>query len=187
MLQKSLFLFSAGLAVALNFTPVGIPSISTAPAIAQTQQQNLELELVGELRVIKRNWRGEQEVAWRNLEGGFLRAAPTVKPGDIVRYTVNGNNRTEQPISGLVLTDDLPADMVYVMNSAGSVGGAAITYSIDGGKTYTAEPTIQVTLADATVETRPAPAELYTHVRWTFSSAVPAGASVSGQYQVRVQ
>lgn len=185
--RSSLLSFGAGLAIALSFAPVQIPQFSPQPVMAQAQQQNLQLELVGELQVIKKNWRGEQEVAWRNLEGGFLRAAPKVKPGDTIRYTVTGNNRTEQPIAGLVLTDDLPAGMVYVMDSAVSVGGASITYSIDGGKSYTANPTIQVTLPDGTVETRPAPADRYTHVRWSFSSAVPAKSRVSGQYQARVQ
>ena len=186
--MKQVFLpfFGAGLAISLSFAPVNIPQLSSQPAIAQTQQ-SLELELVGELRVVRKNWRGEQEVAWRNLDGGFFRSAPTVRPGDVIRYTVSGNNRTDQPISGLVLTDDLPANMVYVMDSAVSVGGATITYSIDGGQTYTANPTIQVRLPDGTFETRPAPADRYTHVRWTFQSAVPAKSSVNGQYQVRVQ
>lgn len=187
MKRSSVTLFSAGLVLALSFAPVHIPQLSPQPAQAQTQQQNLELELTGQLKVIKRNWRGEEEVAWRSLEGGLFRPAPQVKPGDVIRYTVSGNNRTEQPISGLVLTDDLPPNTVYVMGSAASVGGAAIAYSIDGGKTYTANPTIQVKLPDGRVETRPAPAERYTHVRWTFPSAVPAKGSVSGQYQVRVR
>lgn len=190
-MKRSLLFLGTGFALTLslapsNFTPF-VNQFGSQPVLAQSQQQNLELELVGHLRTIEKNWRGEEKVAWRSLEGGFLRAAPTVKPGDIVRYTVSGNNRTEQPIAGLVLTDDLPANTVYVMGSAASVGGATVTYSIDGGKTYTAKPTIQVTLPDGRVETRPAPAERYTHVRWTFQNAVPAKSTVSGQYQVRVQ
>lgn len=185
--RSSLTLFGTGLAIALSIAPVQIPQLSPQPVQAQTQRQNLELELTGQLRVEQKNWRGETVVAWRDLEGGLFRPAPQVKPGDVLRYTISGNNRTEQPISGLVLTDDLPTNTVYVMGSAASVGGATITYSIDGGKTYTANPTIRVTLPDGSVETRPAPADRYTHVRWTFPSAVPAKASVSGQYQVRVR
>ncbi|MGB2925534.1 MAG: hypothetical protein WBB82_09550 [Limnothrix sp.] len=187
MKLKSIFLLSAGFATALNLAPVEIRPLGVMPAIAQSQQQNLELNLAGHLRVLEKNWRGQEQVAWRSLEGGFLRAAPTVKPGNILRYTVSGNNRTEQPISGLVLTDDLPVNTVFVMGSAASVGGASITYSIDKGQTYSANPTIKVTLPDGTVQTKPAPADRYTHVRWTFQSAVPAKSSVAGQYQVRVQ
>ncbi|WP_339374407.1 hypothetical protein [Picosynechococcus sp. PCC 8807] len=186
MKRSSLPFFGVGLALTLSFAPLHISPLTPQPVLAQTQQ-NLDVELAGHLRVIEKNWRGEQKVAWRSLEGGFMRPAPRVKPGDTIRYTVSGNNRTEQPISGLVLTDDLPANTVYVMGSAASVGGATITYSIDGGKTYSANPTIRVTLPDGRVETRPAPAERYTHVRWTFQNAVPARASVNGQYQVRVQ
>lgn len=191
-MKRSLLFLGTGFAFALSFAPSNfalvVNQLGVQPVLAQSQQQqNLELELEGHLRTVEKNWRGEEKVAWRSLEGGFLRSAPTVRPGDIVRYTVNGNNRTEQPIAGLVLTDDLPANTVYVMGSAASVGGATVTYSIDGGKTYTAKPTIQVTLPNGRVETRPAPAERYTHVRWTFQSAVPAKSTVSGQYQVRVQ
>lgn len=189
-MKRSLPLAGAGLALTLALAPLDFAPLASRlgsqPVLAQAQQ-SLELELTGQLRVVRRNWRGEEEIAWKSLESSFLRPAPTVQPGDVLRYTVSGNNRTEQPIGGLVLTDDLPANTVYVMGSAAAVGTAQITYSIDGGQTYTANPTIRVTLPDGRVETRPAPADRYTHVRWTFTGAVPAKSSVSGQYQVRVQ
>jgi len=189
-MKRSLPLAGAGLALALilaplDFAPV-VSRLGSQPVLAQAQKA-MELNLVGQLRTVRRNWRGAEEIAWQSLESSFLRPAPTVQPGDILRYTISGNNRTDQPIGGLVLTDDLPANTVYVMGSAAAVGNAQITYSIDGGQTYTANPTIRVTLPDGRVETRPAPADRYTHVRWTFTSPVAAKSSVSGQYQVRVQ
>lgn len=188
MMKKPTFLLLLSLSLSVGIVSPNIAQFGSQPALAQNQQQQaLDLNLVGHLRTLQRNWRGEERVAWRSLEGGFMRPAPQVRPGDIVRYSVNGNNRTDQAISGLVLTDDLPANTVYVMGSAASVGGATVTYSIDGGQTYVANPTIQVTLPNGRVETRPAPAERYTHVRWTFRNAIPARASVSGQYQVRVR
>ncbi|WP_353258651.1 hypothetical protein [Prochlorothrix hollandica] len=192
-MKRSLTLFGAGLALALSLAPLnGTPlanSLGSQPVLAQAQQQSLELELVGQRRIVRKNWRGQEEIAWQSLGSSFLRPAPTVQPGDILRYSISGNNRTDQPISGLILTDDLPSNTVYVMNSAQTLGGgtAQITYSIDGGKNYTANPTIQVTLADGSIVTRPAPADRYTHVRWNFQSAVPAKSSVSGLYQVQVQ
>lgn len=178
--------FSLAVMMGVGLVPDQIPQIATAPVVAQTQQ-SIDLALTGHLRSVEKNWRGEEKVVWRDLNGGFFRGAPTVRPGDVLRYTINGNNKTEQPVSGLVLTDDLPENTVYVIGSAASVGGASITYSIDGGTTYTTQPTVQVTLPDGTVETRPAPADRYTHVRWTFAGAIPAKSNVSGQYQVRVQ
>jgi uncharacterized repeat protein (TIGR01451 family) len=190
-MKHSLPWASLGLALALTFAPVAPLPLGSAPALSQTQtqQQNLELELTGQLRVTRRNLRGQEEIAWQSLESSFLRPAPTVQPGDILRYTISGNNRTDQPIGGLVLTDDLPPNTIYVMGSAAATGNGnpVITYSIDGGKTYTANPTIQVTLPDGRVETRPAPADRYTHVRWTFQNPVAARATVTGQYQVRVR
>ncbi|BAW97863.1 hypothetical protein NIES970_28260 (plasmid) [[Synechococcus] sp. NIES-970] len=187
-MKKPLFFLLASISLSFGVVSPHVGQVGSQPVFAQTQQQQaLNLELIGHLRTTERNWRGEERVAWRSLEGGFMRPAPRVRPGDIVRYTVNGNNRTDQPLSGLVLTDDLPENTVYVMGSAAAVGGATVTFSIDGGQTYSANPTIQVTLPNGRVETRPAPAERYTHVRWTFRNAVPARAAVSGQYQVRVR
>ncbi|ANV84859.1 hypothetical protein AWQ21_11000 [Picosynechococcus sp. PCC 7003] len=189
-MKRSLAIFSTACAIALGCGVVNLPkatSLLGLQPVAAQQNRQVDLKLAGHLRVIERNWRGQTQVAWRSLEGTALRPAPKVKPGDIVRYTISGNNQTNQAVSGLVLTDDLPANTVYVMNSAATVGGATITYSIDGGRTYTANPTIQVTLEDGRTATVPAPPERYTHIRWTFSGAVPPRSAVSGQYQVRVQ
>jgi uncharacterized repeat protein (TIGR01451 family) len=193
-LKSAASFLGLGLATALVVVPLETSLISrvtgTDVTVAQAQQQqSLVLALAAHKRTTRTNILGQPEVVWESLEGGLLRPAPRVQPGDVVRYTISGNNQTEQPISGLVLTDDIPPNAVYIMNSAAVEGGgkAIVTYSIDSGRTYNANPTITVTLPDGKQEVRPAPANLYTHVRWTFQSPVAARSTLSGVYQVRVQ
>ena len=156
-------------------------------ALAQ-QQQALDLNLVGHKREVRTNSKGLPEVTWIALEGGFLQPAPRLQPGDVVRYTISGNNRTEQPIAGLTLNDDIPENMVILLGTARVDNGTgSIDYSADGGKTYSRSPMIRETRPDGTLVSRPATPEEYTHVRWAFTEPVAAKSTVAGSYQVRLQ
>jgi uncharacterized repeat protein (TIGR01451 family) len=115
-------------------------------------------------------------------QGGSLTNA---RPGDVLRYSVKGKNQGNRAATNFTLTQPVPNRTVYVAQSA--TGNAQITFSIDQGKSYSAQPMIQVKRADGTVESRPAPAETYTHVRWKFQNAIEPGANVSAFYQVRVR
>ncbi|MGA1408498.1 MAG: hypothetical protein ACO37W_02015 [Prochlorotrichaceae cyanobacterium] len=156
-------------------------------ALAQ-EQQSLDLTLTGHKREVRTNRQGLPEVVWLSLEGGLLKPPPRLQPGDVVRYTISGNNRTEQPIRGLVLNDDIPENMVIVLGTARVENGtASITYSADGGQSYSPSPMIRERRSDGTLVSRPAKPEEYTHVRWTFTEPIPAKSSVGGSYQVRLQ
>ncbi|MGL6337982.1 MAG: hypothetical protein ACRC80_02445, partial [Waterburya sp.] len=63
---------------------------------------------------------------------------------------------------------------------------AKITYSIDQGKTFVAEPKIQVTQENGKVIDRPAPPEAYTHIRWQFPTVTPE-VGATAMYEVKVQ
>jgi hypothetical protein len=83
-----------------------------------------------------------------------------------------------------VVTNPVPAQTVYVEDSA-SGHDAAITFSVDGGKTY--DSAGKLTVTDANEETRAATAEDYTHVRWTFGSSLEPGQEVPVTYRARVK
>ncbi len=61
----------------------------------------------------------------------------------------------------------------------------SISYSIDGGQTYTAQPMIEVEVNGERV-TRPAPPELYTHIRWLVSGWVQPGARVTAEFRAQL-
>jgi uncharacterized repeat protein (TIGR01451 family) len=115
-------------------------------------------------------------------QGGNLNNA---QPGDVLRYSLKGKNQGNRAATNFMLTQPIPRRTSYVAQSA--TGNAQVTYSIDQGNNYSAQPMIQVKRADGSVESRPAPAESYTHVRWKFPNAIEPGANVSAFYQVRVR
>lgn len=178
---------SFGVASAFAILPIDAILTHSNPALAQTQQA-LNLTLEGHKRQVQTNAQGLPEVVWVAINGGSTENSPNLRPGDVVRYTIRGNNRTDQPISGLVLNDDIPSNMIIVLGSATvDQGAATLTYSADGGQTYSRTPMIRENRPDGTFISRPAEPEEYTHVRWSFTEPVAARSAVQGSYQVRLR
>ena len=114
------------------------------------------------------------------------RAANVVaRPGDEIRYTLVFTNTQQGAVKNVQFVDPIPQGMVFVLGSATAVQPSRIAYSIDGGKTYSAQPTIEV-VEDGRKQTKPAPRELYTHVRWTVLESVAPGAQVTAELRAQV-
>ena len=157
----------------------GIPSIwDMGEAIAQNvkAQGQLQLRLEAEKKILK----GEK-VTWQALQ------EQAVVPGDVLRYTVAGENKSDRSVKNLILNQPIPKGMQYVLKSATATNNAKITYSIDSARTFVENPTIQVKLANGKLETKPAPATAYTHIRMNFNSSVPGRVIVKGTYEVQVR
>ncbi len=165
--------------------PVVANLFSGESAIAQNsiEKGKVQLNLQVEKQVLKTTPNGEQKVSWEALEG-----KAQVQPGDVLRYRVNGGNNGDKAVKNLAINQPIPSGMEYVLGSANvnQNQGAKITYSIDGGKNFVDQPTVEVKLKNGDVETRPAPASAYTHARWEFGESVAAKSSVEGSFQVKV-
>lgn len=153
-------------------------------AIAQNIQRQPQVALsLGAEKKIIRNQQGKQQVSWQTLQGNV-----TVQPGDMLRYIVTGKNNSDRPVNNLVFTQPIPKQTTYVLNSVTVKNNTAkVTYSIDNGKSFVEKPLVQVKLPNGKIVTRPAPAELYTHVRWKFGQSITPQAVVNATYQVRVR
>lgn len=169
-----------------------IPFVSNTPVLANLQQAGsaivknvlqpkVQLKLSAEKKVTTVDAQGKKLVKWQPLKG-----AVTVQPGDVLRYTIASENAGEKPAKNLVVTQPIPKQTTYVLSSA-NANGAALTFSIDGGKTFVAKPMVKVKLADGKEELRPAPAEAYTHARWDYSNSLAPMASVKAIYEVAVK
>ncbi|HUL02909.1 MAG TPA: hypothetical protein VLV16_06730 [Gemmatimonadales bacterium] len=107
------------------------------------------------------------------------------RPGDEIRYSLVFTNTQQVAVKNVQFVDPIPQGMVYVLGSA-SIGQAGrVAYSIDGGKTYSAQPTVE-TMENGQKISKPAPRELYTHVRWTVLDAVAPGAQVTAELRAQV-
>jgi uncharacterized repeat protein (TIGR01451 family) len=187
MKKTSLIAFStlalfATIASANNTPAIASWQQGTTQEIAQAQSPDVKLVLKVEKKNITKDAQGKEVVSWQDLGG-----KATVTSQDILRYTVNGNNQGNKAANNLVVTQPISPQMIYVMNSAAGTNGSEITYSIDGGKTFVAKPTIKVKLNNGQIEERPAPATAYTNVRWKFTKSIDPAGKVQANYQVKVR
>jgi uncharacterized repeat protein (TIGR01451 family) len=111
-------------------------------------------------------------------------AATKVVPGTEVIFTTGYRNLGTAPVDNAVIVNPVPENTVYVSGSAEGEG-TRITFSVDGGKTYDVPARLTVTGPDGTA--RQAGAEDYTHVRWEFTTSIPAGAEGSVAYRAIVE
>jgi uncharacterized repeat protein (TIGR01451 family) len=171
---------------------IAIPFASNTPVLANLQnagtsivknilQPKMNLVLGAEKKVQSVDAQGKTVVAFKALQGNV-----TVQPGDVLRYTLTSQNAGDKPASNLVLTQPVPAQTQYVLGSA-LANGAQLTYSIDSGKSFVAKPTIKVKQADGSVVEKPAPAAMYSHVRWDYSASVKSASTVHSVYEVSVK
>ncbi len=159
-----------------------LQEFGTNLAAAVQQKPKVALNLVGEKQQIKKDAQGQDVITWQAVGEKV-----SVQPGDVLRFTLNSKNEGDRPAANLVLTQPIPKGTQYVLNTAIANIPAQTTYSIDGGRSFVANPTVAVTLPDGKVETRPAPASAYTHVRWTVSQPLAALAATQVAYQVAVR
>jgi uncharacterized repeat protein (TIGR01451 family) len=111
-------------------------------------------------------------------KGFKLVAASRAVPGDVIMYRITASNISNRQINNLVLNQKIRPGTSYVLNSATAVKGAALTFSIDGGKTYTSQPMLGK---------KPAAASNYTNVRWAFTGGVAPKSQSNLSYEVRIR
>jgi uncharacterized repeat protein (TIGR01451 family) len=140
-------------------------SISAATAQTATAQQPIVLKLSQSKKVADK-------------KGFKLVPVSKVAPGETIVYTIAAKNISDRPIGKLVIEQKIRPGTTYVLNSATVISGANLTFSTDGGKTYTNSPTI---------DKKPAAASNYTNVRWTFTQKVSPKSQSTLSYEVRVR
>lgn len=185
LLHKLLSIGTLGLIVTLpviNQTPIlaGLPPVTEIIAQA-AQKPTVKLNLTAAKKSIVVTTNGKEQVEWQNLGDDAV-----VNPGDILRYTVSSANEGKGAVENLTVTQPIPQQMIYQLDTASSENQAVVTYSTDNGKTFVAKPTIKVKTEDGKTIEKPAPAETYTHIRWKFGS-LPSTAGITAMYQVKVQ
>lgn len=161
--------------------PFVVPLIALCLALggvsAWAQQKGLiELKSVVEIEVQAVDAQGRT----------ITRRVPAAKvvPGDTVIYTNTYTHVGSEPVSGVVVTNPIPAHMRYLVDSAEGAG-MQVTFSIDDGHTYDAPDRLTVVAADG--KTRPADPAEYTHIRWTRPSVLNPGESGTVVFKARLE
>ena len=109
-----------------------------------------------------------------------------VKPGEILDWTIVSENSGNAAALGYKAVGHIPQGTTFVSDSAKADGAKAL-YSIDGGKSFSAQPMIEEKQADGSVKRVPAPAAMYTEIRYEWSDPLAQGGKLSASYKVRVK
>jgi hypothetical protein len=110
-----------------------------------------------------------------------------VKPGEILDWHIVSSNEGAGEARDYKAVGHIPAGTALVAGSAAGESGSRVTYSIDGGKTYSTQPVVEERQPDGSVKQVPAPVSMYTEVRYEWSDALAAGGKLSASYKVRVK
>lgn len=158
-----------------------MPGLANLPfdnsnVVNSQNKPRVQLTLIAQKKVVQNNLS-----YWQSLPD-----TTEVQPGDFVRYNLVAQNKGKSAAKKLVVTQPIPQGTVYVLNST-TDETTKVTFSIDGGQTFVANPTIQVQLPDGRVENRPAPAELYSYIRWDFDRQIDPQSTVKASYEVKVR
>ncbi|MCA1555221.1 MAG: hypothetical protein LC747_00875 [Acidobacteria bacterium] len=165
----ALCLFLVGTTAAAAFAQRQIAARSTAAA----GQPEVKITLSGSLK------RDDKAVA--------LDKVSAVHPGEILDWTIKSANEGDAPARQYRTIGQIPQGTSFVTGSAVAEYGASVSYSIDGGKNFASQPVIEEKQADGTKKLVPAPASLYTQVRYEWSDPLAAGSTLAASYKVRVK
>jgi uncharacterized repeat protein (TIGR01451 family) len=168
-MQDKLAKFRAALVLmlAVMFAPGGAP--------AADEDVGVETELIAEVRETVRVGEGET-----------VRFVPAkvLSQGQVVYYTVRILNRSPVYAERVTVTQRIPANTSYVAGSA-SGPAAKVTFSVDGGQTYSesdAPPHL-----DAGDQGAKAPVREFTHIRWELAHPLAPGAVALARFQATFQ
>src|SRR4028119_1632871 len=123
----------------------------------------------------------------RNDESLPLDKVSAVHPGEILDWTITSANEGNAPARQYKTIGQIPQGTSFIAGSAVAEYGASVSYSIDGGKNFAAQPVVEEKMADGTKKLIPAPASMYTQVRYDWNDPLAAGSTLSASYKVRVK
>ncbi|GGL17072.1 hypothetical protein [Deinococcus radiotolerans] len=102
-----------------------------------------------------------------------IESPKTVLPGDLLREQVTLRNVSGRRLGALNVNLPVPRGTEFSVLTTPAGDRWTVSYSIDGGKTFSAQPRRRVTTTEggqSVTRDVPAPTSSYTNVRWTVSS-----------------
>ena len=123
----------------------------------------------------------------RGQESVALDKAGSVHPGDVLDWKITSANEGDGAARSYKTVGHVPQGTSFVSGSATAEYGAQVSYSIDGGKSFAAQPTIEEKQADGSVKRVPAPVSMYTEVRYEWAEPLAPGSTLAADYKVRVK
>lgn len=111
----------------------------------------------------------------------------SVKAGEILDWNMNSVNEGNGDAQNYRVVGQIPKGTVFLVGSAKGEETSQITYSIDGGKTFSAQPLIDEKQPDGSVKKVPAPVSLYTQIRFEWEKPLVSQSNLNASYRVQVK
>jgi len=112
-------------------------------------------------------------------------SAVAPQSGDVIEWKVVANNATAEVARKLVTSLPVAPSTQFVPGTAAAAPGVLVTYSADGGKSFSAKPTRIVHTPQGDVA-KPIDPSLYTTVRWT-QAEIAAKTTATFSYEAKVK
>ena len=167
----------------LGLVPLVVLAVAALGGAAAFAQRQLASPAAAR-PAIKVTLAGSVERAGQRLA---LERVEHVRPGETLDWQIVSANEGGAAARDYKAVGHIPQGTTFVAGSAQAEAGSVVTYSIDGGKTFSTQPIVTEPQPDGTVKTRPAPVSMYTEVRYEWSDALAAGGKLSASYKVRVK
>lgn len=115
------------------------------------------------------------------------KTAVVYRPGDVIHYEITAQNTGDGIMNNPVVTDPIPAGVVYLPLTAKGQD-ATISYSINSGISYQNwPPTYIVKDAEGNESVKTATAEMVTHIRWELRKPLSPKEKRILQFDVKVK
>lgn len=157
---------------ALAMTATRSPK-ATTPATPSTAAPKVVVTLTGDVQ------RGDKRFAADQV--------PVLQQGEIIQWRVVSVNKGDGAAKAYEAEAQIPKGTELVAGSPRSQGGAAILYSIDHGRKFSAQPMIEKRDSDGTTRMVSAPVSMYTDLRFKWPGDLAPGATLEATYEVRVK
>lgn len=151
---------------------------ASSSTVMAAEQAHIQLSMKAEKEIVTVDDNGKKITKRINVavidnqdDGATKQIEAAVTPGDEVIYTIHYINTSRDNATKVVISNPIPAHMVYENGSAQGED-STIEFSVDGQ--HFADPeSLQVTTPDGI--TRKAQPEDYRNVRWTLTKPLAAG------------
>ena len=157
-------------------SPSKAVALAVQPSAAQGAVANRPLVRISLTGAIER---GSKQVP--------VEKAGSVKPGEVVSFTMDSTNEGDAPAREYRAVGQIPRGASFVAGSALGDRDTHVSYSIDGGQQFSSQPMIEEKQADGSIKKVAAPVSMYTQVRFGWANPLAAGSKVVASYQVQVQ
>jgi uncharacterized repeat protein (TIGR01451 family) len=148
-------------------------------SVGAAPKPELVLKMKAEKEVTITDRGGASRTEWREVA--------SLKPGELVRYTITCTNSGSSEARNPVIVDPVPTGTVYIAGSAEGKN-SEITFSMDGRK-FESAPLLKYRTKGigVTGQEMVVTPEMYTHIRWKFIKPFPPGGSGWVSFKVKVR